>query len=55
VYSHHDHRIAMAFSMAGLRAAATIDIRDCANVNTSFPGFAALAARAGLLISEQTA
>jgi 3-phosphoshikimate 1-carboxyvinyltransferase len=54
VYSHHDHRVAMAFSMAGLRAAATIEIRDCANVNTSFPGFATLAARAGLLISEQT-
>jgi len=53
VRSHHDHRIAMAFSMAGLRAAAPIEIRDCANVNTSFPGFAALAARAGLPITEQ--
>ena len=54
VHSHDDHRIAMSFAMAGLRAAAPIKILDCANVNTSFPGFATLAARAGLAISEQT-
>jgi len=53
VQSHHDHRIAMAFAMAGLRASAPVEVRDCANVDTSFPGFAALAARAGLVISEQ--
>jgi 3-phosphoshikimate 1-carboxyvinyltransferase len=50
--SHGDHRIAMAFAMAGLRASAAIRIRDCANVNTSFPGFVALARAAGLGISE---
>lgn len=48
VNSHGDHRIAMAFSMAALRARDEIVIRDCANVNTSFPGFAQLAASAGL-------
>ena len=48
--SHGDHRIAMAFAMAGLRAGAEIVIDDCANVNTSFPGFAALAASSGLQI-----
>ncbi len=48
VLSHGDHRIAMAFAMAGLRAAGTIRIKDCANVNTSFPGFARLAQEAGL-------
>jgi 3-phosphoshikimate 1-carboxyvinyltransferase len=45
-----DHRIAMAFAMAALRAAAEIRIRDCANVNTSFPGFAKLARGCGLSI-----
>jgi len=52
VDSHGDHRIAMAFAMAGLRATADIHIDDCANVATSFPGFVELAARAGLKISE---
>jgi len=47
VNSRGDHRIAMAFAMAGLRAAGPIVIDDCANVNTSFPGFADLATRAG--------
>ncbi|MDE1943447.1 MAG: 3-phosphoshikimate 1-carboxyvinyltransferase, partial [Betaproteobacteria bacterium] len=46
--SRGDHRIAMSFAMAALRAGAPITIRDCANVATSFPGFASLAAQAGL-------
>jgi 3-phosphoshikimate 1-carboxyvinyltransferase len=50
IQSHGDHRIAMAFAMAGLRAAAAIRIRDCKNVDTSFPGFAGLARGAGLNI-----
>ncbi len=50
VESHGDHRIAMSFAMAALRAEAPISIRDCANVNTSFPGFAQLATEAGLSI-----
>ncbi len=50
VCSEGDHRVAMAFSLAGLRAGAPIRILDCANVNTSFPGFAAVAAAAGLAI-----
>lgn len=50
--SHGDHRIAMAFAMAGLRACAPIRIRDCRNVKTSFPGFAALAREAGLELEE---
>lgn len=48
--SHGDHRIAMAFAMAGLRASGDIQIEDCDNVNTSFPGFAELAASCGLSI-----
>jgi 3-phosphoshikimate 1-carboxyvinyltransferase len=46
--SHGDHRVAMSFAMAALRAKAPIRILDCANVNTSFPGFARLAAATGL-------
>ncbi len=52
IAAHGDHRIAMSFAMAGLRAAGPIEIHDCANVETSFPGFARLAAAAGLAIEE---
>jgi 3-phosphoshikimate 1-carboxyvinyltransferase len=52
INAHGDHRIAMSFAIAGLRAAGPIEIRDCANVETSFPGFADLAASAGLRIQE---
>jgi 3-phosphoshikimate 1-carboxyvinyltransferase len=48
VDSHGDHRIAMAFSVASLRAAAPIRIQDVANVATSFPGFVELACSVGL-------
>jgi len=50
VFSHDDHRIAMAFAMAGLQANGDIHIEDCDNVDTSFPGFADLAASCGLSI-----
>jgi 3-phosphoshikimate 1-carboxyvinyltransferase len=52
VESHGDHRIAMSFAMASLRASSPITINDCANVDTSFPGFVELAAKAGLSISQ---
>lgn len=48
VDSWGDHRVAMSFAMAALRAEQPVAITDCANVNTSFPGFAQLAASAGL-------
>ena len=47
-----DHRVAMAFAIAALRAGAPITITDCANVATSFPGFVELAASAGLNIHQ---
>jgi 3-phosphoshikimate 1-carboxyvinyltransferase len=50
VASHGDHRIAMAFSMAALRSQVAIEIRDCANVNTSFPDFVGQARQAGISI-----
>ncbi|MBT3047514.1 MAG: 3-phosphoshikimate 1-carboxyvinyltransferase [Candidatus Thiodiazotropha sp. (ex Lucina pensylvanica)] len=52
VESYGDHRIAMSFAMAGLKAANPIEIADCTNVNTSFPGFVSAAAAAGLRIHE---
>ncbi|MCP4409762.1 MAG: 3-phosphoshikimate 1-carboxyvinyltransferase [Gammaproteobacteria bacterium] len=51
VHSRGDHRIAMAFSMAGLCSETAIEIEDCDNVNTSFPGFPQLAKNAGLGIT----
>lgn len=53
VESHGDHRIAMSFAMAGLQASAPIEILDCANVNTSFPGFVDLAVGTGLQIHQE--
>ena len=53
VHSHGDHRIAMSFAVAALRAHAAIEIEDCANVATSFPGFVALAGQCGLKITQQ--
>jgi 3-phosphoshikimate 1-carboxyvinyltransferase len=53
VESHGDHRIAMSFAMAALRADGEIRIKDCANVNTSFPGFVELASAAGLSIGSE--
>ena len=52
VDSRGDHRIAMSFAMAGLRASGEILIDDCENVNTSFPGFVDLASEAGLGIAQ---
>ena len=52
VASHGDHRIAMAFAMAALRAGGPIRIDDTLNVATSFPGFVELSAGAGLSIRE---
>ncbi|MDN5781767.1 MAG: 3-phosphoshikimate 1-carboxyvinyltransferase [Luteimonas sp.] len=42
-----DHRIAMAFAVAGQLAGAEVAIADTANVATSFPGFDVLARQAG--------
>jgi 3-phosphoshikimate 1-carboxyvinyltransferase len=48
IASGGDHRIAMAFAVAALRARAPIEIEDVANVATSFPGFERTASTAGL-------
>ena len=51
VDSHGDHRVAMAFAVAGQRAAGEVRIDDVANVATSFPGFDAVARGVGFGLS----
>lgn len=51
VESRGDHRVAMSFAVAAPRARGPITVRDCKNVDTSFPGFAQLAAKVGLAIT----
>lgn len=48
VESFHDHRIAMAFTIAALRAKGEIVVNNCANVATSFPNFAELCEQVGI-------
>jgi len=52
VHSYHDHRIAMAFAIAGAVAQHPVTIKDCINVSTSFPSFVQTANAAGLHIGE---
>jgi 3-phosphoshikimate 1-carboxyvinyltransferase len=53
INSHHDHRIAMSFAIAALRASAPLRIEDCDNVATSFPNFVELAQLVGMHIEVQ--
>ena len=50
INSNDDHRIAMAFSIAGIIAKAPIIINSCKNVATSFPGFIDTAKHLGINI-----
>ncbi len=52
VNSFHDHRIAMAFAIAGAVAKQPILIKNCSNVATSFPNFLETAAKIKLSIKE---
>ncbi len=54
VHAHADHRIAMSFAMAALRAEGELAVHDASNVATSFPGFEALARSAGLRIEGRS-
>lgn len=49
-----DHRIAMSFSMAALRAQGPITVLNCDHVATSFPGFADLASGVGLQLDTDS-
>ncbi len=51
IESHGDHRIAMAFAIAGQISGGEVRINDIANVATSFPDFDELARSAGFNLS----
>lgn len=53
VWAHGDHRIAMSFSVASLRAAQPIRIHGSQHVATSFPNFLQLCARLGMRVSAE--
>lgn len=52
IHSYGDHRVAMSFAVASLRAVSPVLIRDVANVATSFPGFVGLARSVGFDLAE---
>jgi 3-phosphoshikimate 1-carboxyvinyltransferase len=54
VDSHGDHRIAMSFAVAALRAEGELVIEDVANVGTSFPDFPGVARGIGLEVTAET-
>ena len=54
VECHHDHRIAMSFAVAGLRANAPVTINDAATVATSFPNFVDLGNEVGMQLETET-
>ena len=51
--SHGDHRVAMAFAVAGTVAEWAVRVQDVASVNTSFPGFADCLSTVGAEISVE--
>jgi 3-phosphoshikimate 1-carboxyvinyltransferase len=53
VESVGDHRVAMSFAIAALRASGPVEIREVDNVANSFPGFAATARSVGINIRSQ--
>jgi 3-phosphoshikimate 1-carboxyvinyltransferase len=53
VDSRRDHRVAMAFAVAGASAAGVVQILNCANVTTSFPDFPKCGRRVGVNIREE--
>ena len=46
-----DHRIAMSMAVASQMSTGTVRVRDCANVDTSFPGFLELARSCGFALA----
>jgi 3-phosphoshikimate 1-carboxyvinyltransferase len=53
IESQGDHRIAMSFTVAAIRAEGTMTIRGAQTVDTSFPGFVALASGLGMNVRAQ--
>lgn len=52
VDSQHDHRVAMAFAIAGAVATSSVTIKNSENVSTSFPSFVTLANQINLSIKS---
>jgi 3-phosphoshikimate 1-carboxyvinyltransferase len=52
VDSNGDHRIAMAFAVAGTRASGPVTVRESDAVDTSFPGFAQCLRACGARLDE---
>jgi 3-phosphoshikimate 1-carboxyvinyltransferase len=52
VHARGDHRIAMSFAIAGQLSTGEVQIEDCANVATSFPGFVELASGCGFSLRQ---
>ena len=53
VDSHGDHRIAMSFLVAGMRSKNGIKVRDCNNIETSFPNFTHIMNSIGMKINNE--
>ena len=53
INSFDDHRIAMSFLVAGARSKNGIIVRDCKNIETSFPNFTKLMNNLGMSINEK--
>ena len=53
--SRGDHRIAMAFAIAGIRTTKPLHLTGCGAIATSFPNFASLALECGLQLEAQGA
>jgi 3-phosphoshikimate 1-carboxyvinyltransferase len=52
IESQGDHRIAMSFTVAAIRASGTMKIKGAQTVDTSFPGFVQLASSLGLNVQS---
>ena len=52
IESFGDHRIAMSFLIAGLRSKNGVKVKDCSNIETSFPNFSKTMNNLGMNINE---
>ncbi len=52
IESFGDHRIAMSFLIAGLRSKNGVKVKDCINIETSFPNFSKTMNNLGMNINE---
>ena len=50
--SFDDHRIAMSFLIAGIKSKNGINVKNCKNIETSFPAFKATMTTPGMKINE---